>query len=199
LDSVSLKYCFYCRIPIDLILQKETIMENIKEKIRTIPHFPKQGIMFRDITTLLKDAGGLKETIDALVKRYQETPIDLVAGIESRGFILAGAIAYLLGKGFVPIRKPGKLPAETYRVEYELEYGKDAIEMHKDAIKKGANVLMVDDLLATGGTMKAACEMVEKAGGKVVECAFVVNLPDLTGREKLKDYKVFALVEFEGE
>ena len=174
-------------------------MESIKGKIRTIPHFPKKGIMFRDITTLLKDAGGFKETIDALVKRYQGMPIDLVAGIESRGFIIAGAIAYLLGKGFVPIRKPGKLPAETYRVEYELEYGKDAIEMHKDAIEKGARVLMIDDLLATGGTMKAACEMVEKAGGKVVECTFIVDLPDLKGKEKLEGYEIFTLVEFEGE
>jgi adenine phosphoribosyltransferase len=174
-------------------------MKNIKEKIRTIPHFPKEGIMFRDITTLLKDADGFKETIDAMVTRYQSMPVDVVVGIESRGFILAGAIAYLLGKGFVPIRKPGKLPAESYRVEYELEYGKDTIEMHKDAIAKGSHVLMIDDLLATGGTMKAACEMIEKAGGKVVECAFIVDLPDLKGREKLKDYKVFSLVEFEGE
>jgi len=183
----------------NLLKKGKGIMEKIKEKIRTIPHFPKKGIMFRDITTLLKDAGGFKETIDAFVKRYQEMPVDLVVGIESRGFIIAGAIAYLLGKGFVPIRKPGKLPGETYRVEYELEYGKDAIEMHKDAIEKGANVLMVDDLLATGGTMKAACEMIEKAGGKVVECAFIVDLPDLKGKEKLKKYKVFNLVEFEGE
>jgi adenine phosphoribosyltransferase len=174
-------------------------MDKIKEKIRTIPHFPKEGIMFRDITTLLKDADGFKETIDAMVKRYQSVPVDVVVGIESRGFILAGAIAYLLGKGFVPIRKPGKLPSASYRVEYELEYGKDTIEMHKDAIVKGAHVLMIDDLLATGGTMKAACEMIEKAGGKVVECAFIVDLPDLKGREKLKDYKVFSLVEFEGE
>lgn len=174
-------------------------MEEIKKKIRTIPDFPKKGIMFRDITTLLNDAGGLKATIDALVNRYQETPVDFIAGIESRGFILAGAMAYRLGKGFVPIRKPGKLPAETYRVEYELEYGKDAVEMHKDAIPKGAKVLMVDDLLATGGTMKAACEMIEKAGGNVVECAFVVVLPDLMGKEKLKKYTVYNLVEFEGE
>ena len=174
-------------------------METIREKIRTIPNFPKKGIMFRDITTLLKDASGLKETIDALIKRYQEMPIDLVVGIESRGFIIAGAIAYSMGKGFVPIRKPGKLPAETYRVEYELEYGKDAIEMHRDAIEKGAHVLMADDLLATGGTMKAACEMIEKAGGKVEECAFIVELPDLKGKEKLKNYKVFTLVGFEGE
>jgi len=174
-------------------------MESIKKKIRTIPDFPQKGIMFRDITTLLKNADGFKKTIDILVKRYQEMPIDLVVGIESRGFIIAGAIAYSLGKGLVPIRKPGKLPAETYRMEYELEYGKDAIEMHKDAIEKGANVLMVDDLLATGGTMKAACEMIEKAGGKVVECAFIVELPDLKGKEKLKKYKVFTLVKFNGE
>ena len=174
-------------------------MENIRKKIRTIIDFPKKGIMFRDITTLLKDAGGLKETIDFFLKRYKDMPIDLVAGIESRGFIIAGAIAYSMGKGFVPIRKPGKLPAETYRVEYELEYGKDAIEMHKDAIEKGAHVLMVDDLLATGGTMRAACEMIEKAGGKVVECAFIVELPDLKGKEKLKNYNIFTLVEFEGE
>jgi adenine phosphoribosyltransferase len=174
-------------------------MAHLKEKIRTIPHFPKKGIMFRDITTLLKDAGGFKETIDILARRYQDTPIDLIAGIESRGFIIAGALAYLLGKGFVLIRKPGKLPAATYRVEYELEYGKDAIEMHKDAIEKGARVLMIDDLLATGGTMKAACEMIEKAGGEVVECAFIVDLPDLKGKEKLRGYEVFSLVEFEGE
>ena len=174
-------------------------MENIKKAIRTIPHFPKKGIMFRDITTLLKDATAFKETIDALVDRYRNQSLDVVAGIESRGFIIAGASAYLLGKGFIPIRKPGKLPAETYRVDYELEYGKDAIEMHKDSVCQGTRVLLVDDLLATGGTMKAACELVETAGGTVVECAFIVDLPDLKGREKLKDYQVFTLVEFEGE
>ena len=174
-------------------------MENIKKTIRTIPHFPMKGIMFRDITTLLKDANAFKETIDALVDRYRHQSLDVVAGIESRGFIIAGVIAYLLGKGFIPIRKPGKLPAETYRVDYELEYGNDAIEMHKDSVSQGARVLLVDDLLATGGTMKAACEIIEKAGGTVVECAFIVDLPDLKGREKLKDYQVFTLVEFEGE
>ena len=174
-------------------------MEKIKKAIRTIPHFPKKGIMFRDITTLLKDADAFKETIDALVERYRNQSLDLVAGIESRGFIIAGAIAYLLGKGFIPIRKPGKLPAETFRVEYELEYGKDAVEMHKDSVFKGARVLVVDDLLATGGTMKAACDLVEKAGGTVVECAFIVDLPDLKGREKLQKYQIFTLVEFEGE
>jgi adenine phosphoribosyltransferase len=174
-------------------------MENIKKTIRTIPHFPMKGIMFRDITTLLKDANAFKETIDALVERYRYQSFDVVAGIESRGFIIAGVIAYLLGKGFIPIRKPGKLPAETYRVDYELEYGNDAIEMHKDSVNQGSRVLIVDDLLATGGTMKAACEIVEKAGGIVVECAFIVDLPDLKGRDKLKDYQVFTLVKFEGE
>lgn len=174
-------------------------MEKIKKAIRTIPHFPKKGIMFRDITTLLKDADAFKETIDALVERYRNQSLDLVAGIESRGFIIAGAIAYLLGKGFIPIRKPGKLPAETFRVEYELEYGKDAVEMHKDSVFKGARVLVIDDLLATGGTMKAACDLVERAGGTVVECAFIVDLPDLKGRKKLQKYQIFTLVEFEGE
>jgi len=173
-------------------------MENIKAKIRTIPHFPKAGILFRDITTLLKDAQGLRQTIDAFVNRYQTMDIDMVAGIESRGFIIAGAIACRLGRGFIPIRKPGKLPAETYRRDYQLEYGTDRIEMHKDAVMPGMRVLMVDDLLATGGTMKAACELVEMAGGKVVECAFIVDLPDLKGKEKLEGYPVFTLVAFSG-
>ena len=173
-------------------------METIKAKIRTIPGFPKEGILFRDITTLLKDAQGLRQTIDAFVNRYQTMDIDMVAGIESRGFIIAGAIACRLGRGFIPIRKPGKLPAETYRRDYQLEYGTDRIEMHKDAVMPGMRVLMVDDLLATGGTMKAACELVEMAGGKVVECAFIVDLPDLQGREKLEGYSVFTLMAFSG-
>jgi adenine phosphoribosyltransferase len=173
-------------------------MDTIKAKIRTIPDFPKKGILFRDITTLLKDAQGLRQTVDAFVNRYQNMDIDMVAGIESRGFIIAGAIACRLGRGFIPIRKPGKLPAETYRRDYQLEYGTDRIEMHKDAVMPGMRVLMVDDLLATGGTMKAACELVEMAGGKVVECAFIVDLPDLKGKEKLEGYPVFALVTFPG-
>jgi adenine phosphoribosyltransferase len=176
----------------------EMTMETIKAKIRTIPDFPKEGIQFRDITTLLKDAQGFRQTVDAFVNRYQTMSIDMVAGIESRGFIIAGAIACLLGKGFIPIRKPGKLPAETYRRNYQLEYGTDAIEMHRDAVTPGMRVLMVDDLLATGGTMKAACELVEIAGGTVVECAFIVDLPDLQGREKLEGYSVFTLVTFSG-
>lgn len=176
-------------------------MEEIKKKIRTVPNFPKEGIMFRDITTLLKDEEGLKLVIDAFVKRYKDTEIDVIAGIESRGFIMAGAVAYLLGKGFVPIRKPGKLPAETESIEYTLEYGTDKIEIHKDAINKGDKVLIIDDLLATGGTMDAACKLVEKLGGVVVECSLIVDLPDIGGRKKLEDdgYKVFTMVEFEGD
>ncbi|PIN87183.1 adenine phosphoribosyltransferase [Candidatus Woesearchaeota archaeon CG10_big_fil_rev_8_21_14_0_10_44_13] len=175
--------------------------EKIKSKIRTVPHWPKKGIMFRDITTLLKDPVGLKLVIDDLVKRYKEKKIDVVVGIDSRGFILGGAVAYLLGKGFVPVRKKGKLPAETVAETYELEYGTDTIEIHKDAITKGQNVLIVDDLVATGGTALAACRLVEKLGGKVVECAFIVDLPDIGGRKKLeaKGYKVYAQCEFEGD
>lgn len=172
---------------------------SIKEKIRTIPHFPKQGIMFRDITTLLKDANGLKEVIELFAKRYTGKEIDYVAGIESRGFIIGGALAKELGVGFIPIRKKGKLPAEVIREEYELEYGTDIIEMHKDSLKEGDKVLLVDDLIATGGTALAACKLIEKVGGKIIECAFIVDLPELKGKEKLIPRNVFCLVEFEGE
>ncbi len=172
---------------------------SIKEKIRTIPHFPKQGIMFRDITTLLKDASGLKEVIDLLAERYAGKEINYVAGIESRGFIIGGALAKELGVGFIPIRKKGKLPAEVIREEYELEYGTDTIEMHKDSLKKGDKVLLVDDLIATGGTALAACKLIEKAGGEIIECAFIVDLPELKGKEKLIPRNIFCLVEFEGE
>lgn len=176
-------------------------MESLKSKIRTIPHFPKQGIMFRDITTLLKDAQGFRKVIDEFVQRYTGAPIDAVVGLEARGFILGGALAHQLGKGFIPIRKKGKLPAEVERHEYELEYGKDTIEIHRDAIKKGDRILIVDDLLATGGTALAAAALVEKLGGKVVEMAFVIDLPEVGGRKRLeeKGYKFFTLVEFEGE
>lgn len=173
----------------------------IKSRIRTVPHWPKQGIMFRDITTLLKDPVGLKLVIDDFLKRYKDKKIDIVVGIDSRGFILGGALAYLLEKGFVPVRKKGKLPAETEAETYELEYGTDTIEIHKDAIIKGQNVLVVDDLVATGGTMMAACKLVEKLGGKVVECCVIVDLPDIGGRKKVEDkgYKVYAQCEFEGD
>ncbi len=173
--------------------------EYIKGKIRTIPNFPKPGIMFRDITTLLKDKEGMKKVMEILERRYKNTGIEIVAGIESRGFIIGGILADRLGAEFVPIRKPGKLPAETIKQEYELEYGKDAIEIHKDAIKPGQRVLVVDDLIATGGSASAACSLIEKLGGKIEEIAFVIELADLKGREKLSIWKVFSIVEFKGE
>jgi adenine phosphoribosyltransferase len=172
---------------------------DLKSKIRTIPHWPKQGVMFRDITTLLKDPEGFRYVIDKMTDRYKGMGIDLVAGIESRGFIIGGALAYTLGVGFVPLRKPGKLPAKTIQVEYELEYGRDKMEIHEDAIKKGQRVLLVDDLIATGGSSMAAIELINRLGGYLVEAAFIVNLPDLKGEEKLKGYNIFKLISFEGE
>ncbi len=173
----------------------------IKSKIRTIPHFPKEGIMFRDITTLLKDADGFHASIFDFKERYKNYSFDLIVGIESRGFILGAALAYALGKGFVPIRKPGKLPGEKISFEYELEYGKDKIEIHKDAITSGMKVLLIDDLIATGGTALAATKLIEQLGGKIVECAFVVDLPEVGGRKRLEaaGHSVYAQVEFEGE
>ena len=175
--------------------------EKIKTKIRTIPNWPKPGVMFRDITTLLQDAPMFKHTIDMLKERYTNVEVDVIVGVESRGFIIGAALAHSLNKGFVPIRKKGKLPYETESQEYELEYGTDVIEIHKDAIKKGQKVLLVDDLIATGGTALAACKLIEKLGGHLVECCFVIDLPDLQGRKKLEEagYPVFSLVEFEGE
>jgi len=170
----------------------------IKSKIRTVPNWPKQGIMFRDITTLLQDAQAFSKTIELFEKRYKNSDIDLIAGIESRGFIVASALASKLGKGVVLIRKPGKLPSETVRQEYQLEYGTDAIEIHKDSVRPGQKILVVDDLLATGGTMNAAATLIEKLGGKIVETAFIVELPELKGKEKLK-WPMFKLVSFEGE
>ena len=173
----------------------------IKSRIRTVPHYPKQGIMFRDITTLLKDPVGLRVTVDELVRRYAGEKIDKVAGIESRGFIIGAPLAYALGKGFIPIRKKGKLPAETIGHDYELEYGTDRIEIHTDAISPGEKVLLVDDLIATGGTAEAACKLIRKMGGHIVECCFVIDLPEIGGRARLEKHghKVFALCEFEGE
>lgn len=173
----------------------------IKSKIRTVPHYPKQGVMFRDITTLLKDPVGFRVTINELAKRYEGAKIDRIAGIEARGFILGAALAYQLGLGFVPIRKKGKLPAETVGQDYALEYGTDRIEMHVDAVTKGEKVLLVDDLIATGGTAEAACKLIESMGGTVAECCFVIDLPDLGGRARLEKLgqKVFALCEFEGD
>jgi adenine phosphoribosyltransferase len=173
----------------------------IKSRIRTVPHYPKQGIMFRDITTLLKDPVGFRITINELVNRYTGAKIDKVAGIESRGFIIGAALAFQLGVGFVPIRKKGKLPAETVGHDYDLEYGTDRIEMHVDAIEKGERILLADDLIATGGTAEAAIKLIESMGGKIVECCFVIDLPDIGGRKRLEKHgqKVFALCEFEGD
>jgi len=173
----------------------------VKSRIRTIPHYPKQGIMFRDITTLLKDPVGLRIMIDELVHRYMDKHIDKVAGIEARGFIIASALAYQLGVGFVPIRKQGKLPAETMGHDYDLEYGRDRVEIHVDAIAKGEKILLVDDLIATGGTAMAAANLIESLGGSVLECCFAIDLPDIGGCKKLeeKGHKVFSLCTFEGE
>jgi adenine phosphoribosyltransferase len=173
----------------------------IRSRIRTIPHYPRQGVMFRDITTLLKDPIGLRITIDELARHYAGMHVDKVAGIEARGFIIGAALAYALGKGFVPIRKPGKLPAATAGQDYELEYGTDRIEIHVDAIGRGERVLLVDDLIATGGTAEAACKLIDTIGATIVECCFVIDLPDLGGRARLEQlgHTVFALCAFEGE
>ena len=173
----------------------------LTSRIRTIPDYPKKGIMFRDITTLLKDPIGLRIAVDQLAARYADMKIDKVAAIESRGFIIGAPLAYLLGVGFVPIRKKGKLPAETVGKDYELEYGIDRVEIHVDAILPGEKVLLVDDLLATGGTAEAAADLIDQIGGEVVECAFVIDLPDIGGNARLqeKGYKVFAQCEFAGE
>ena len=173
----------------------------IKSLIRTVPHYPKQGVMFRDITTLLKDAVGFRVTINEFVHRYTGAKIDKIAAIESRGFIIGAPLAYLLGTGFVPIRKKGKLPGKTMGRDYDLEYGTDRVEIHVDAIAKGEKVLLVDDLIATGGTAEAAAALVQDLGGVIVECCFVIDLPDIGGRKRLegKGLKVFAQCEFEGD
>lgn len=174
---------------------------DLRSKIRTIPDWPKKGIMFRDITTLLKDPQGFKECINNFVDRYINKKMDLIVGIEARGFIIGGAIAYNLGIGFVPIRKKGKLCAEVEKEEYSLEYGTDIIEIHKDAIKNGQKVILIDDLLATGGTALAAAKLITKLGGQIDEIAFIIDLPDLGGGKKLKSagYSVFHQISFEGE
>ncbi|SNR62134.1 adenine phosphoribosyltransferase [Methylobacillus rhizosphaerae] len=173
----------------------------IKSLIRTIPDYPKPGVQFRDITTLLKDADGLRQVVDALVERYADANIDKVVGIESRGFIVGAAVAYKLGVGFVPVRKKGKLPGDVLGHDYALEYGTDRVEIHSDAICPDETVLLLDDLIATGGTAEAAAVLIEKLGGQVLECAFIVGLPDLGGQQRLQalGYKTFTLCEFEGE
>jgi len=167
--------------------------------IRTVPDFPKKGIMFRDITTLLKNPAALRQTIDLLHEHYKDERIDKVVGIESRGFICGAALADRLGCGFVPIRKPGKLPAETIRKEYQLEYGSDSIEIHRDAIVKGERVLLHDDLLATGGTIQAACKLVEGLGGNIVGLSFLIELSFLHPRTRLTGYDIYSLVTYDSE
>ncbi|PRX24212.1 adenine phosphoribosyltransferase [Orenia metallireducens] len=167
---------------------------NLADKIRTIPDFPKEGIAFKDITTLLKDPAAYKEAINRIAKRYEDKDIDLVLGIEARGFLIGAPLALKLDKGFVPVRKEGKLPGDVVKTEYDLEYGSNIIEIHKDAIEQGAKILIVDDLLATGGTVKATVDLVEQLGGEVVEIAFLMELGFLDGREKIGDYEVFSLI-----
>ena len=168
----------------------------LKALVRTVPDFPKPGILFYDITTLLKDRTGFAQLIDALAAHYLERKIDLVLGIEARGFIFGPALAYRLNAGFVPVRKPDKLPAETARVTYDLEYGTDALEIHLDAIEPGQHVLIVDDLLATGGTMEATVKLVRQLGARIVGLAFAIELDFLHGRERFKDIDVFSLLHY---
>ena len=172
-----------------------------KSRIRTIPNYPKPGVMFRDVTTLLGDPLGFRKCVDELVQPFTGNVIDLVAGIEARGFILGGAVAHQLSVGFVPVRKKGKLPWETIGEDYELEYGTDRVEIHRDAVAPGSRVLLVDDLIATGGTAAATIRLIEAAGGTVIGCTFVIDLPDLGGRKRLEamGQKVLTLCAFEGE
>lgn len=179
---------------------KEKIMaKTVADYVRTIPDFPEKGIMFRDITTVLADPDGFKLAIDDLVKALEGLDFDVIAGTESRGFIFGTPLAYLLHKPFVLIRKKGKLPAETVEQTYDLEYGTATIEMHKDSIKPGQKVVLVDDLIATGGTIEAAAKLVEKLGGEVVKMLFVMELAGLKGRERLKDYDIYATITYPGK
>ena len=173
---------------------------SIKSKIRTVENYPIDGVMFRDITTLFKDPDGLREAMDMFVERYKDMKIDKIVAIESRGFLIGAPLAYLLNIGLVLIRKPGKLPAKTYKQDYTLEYGVDQIEIHSDALEDGERVLIVDDLIATGGTVEAAVRLVEKMKAEVIECCFIIDLPDIGGRAKLEamGQSVFSLCEFEG-
>lgn len=175
-------------------------MQYLKDAIRTIPDYPKPGIMFRDITTLLGDARAFRQAVDALVQPWAGTKIDKVAGMEARGFILGGAVAHQLSAGFVPIRKKGKLPHTTVRIAYSLEYGLDEMEMHQDAVKPGERVILIDDLIATGGTAEGACKLLKQIGADVIAACFVIDLPDLGGAQKIRDMgvPVRSLIEFSG-
>lgn len=174
-------------------------MEELKLKIRDVPDFPKPGIVFKDITTLLKDRAAFRMVSDRFVAEYKDRNIDMVVGIEARGFLFAPLLAYHLNAGVAPLRKPNKLPAEKVRVEYDLEYGKDALEVHADAIKPGDRVLVIDDLLATGGSASAACHLIEKLGGDIVGLAFLVELRFLNGRSRLAAYDIFSMIQYDAE
>lgn len=169
---------------------------DLKDKIRVIDGFPKKGISFKDITTLLQDGEALKLTIDKIVEHLKDKNVDLIVGPEARGFLFGVPVAYAMGIGFVPIRKPGKLPYDTMKVEYDLEYGTDSLEIHKDSIKPGQRVAIVDDLLATGGTVSAVAKLVEEVGGEVVSLDFVIELTDLNGREKIDNYDIMSIVQY---
>ena len=186
-----------------MVCDSSTFMDNniaeIRNAIRDIPNFPKPGIIFKDITPLLGNGPLFRKTIDVLADRYRNQSVDMVLGIESRGFIIGSALAYRLGAGFCIVRKPGKLPYETHRASYELEYGSDTLEVHRDALRPQARVLIADDLIATGGTAAAAIELVSKLGGEVVECAFVIELAFLKGREKLKPCGVYSILQYDSE
>lgn len=172
------------------------MVEQLKKSIREIPDFPKKGILFKDITTLCKDPLMFQRMVDLLGHRYVGKGVDLVVGIEARGFVVGAALAYKLGAGVVLVRKPGKLPHKTHKASYTLEYGKDSLEIHQDAIKKGQRVVIADDLLATGGTAGAVVELVRQMGGEIVECAFIVELEELDGKKKLKPLPVFSLIKY---
>jgi len=172
---------------------------DLKKSIRSIPDWPIEGVIFRDITTLMQDPAAYRNACDVFYNRYKKMNIDKVVGIDARGFVFGAVLAYQMNVGFVPVRKKGKLPYKTVSEQYTLEYGKNAVEMHADAIVEGEKVVIIDDLMATGGTIEAAVKLVKKLGGDILECAFIVELPELKGREKIKDQKIFSICEFEGE
>lgn len=172
------------------------ILKNLSDHIRSIPDFPKPGILFKDITTLLKDKDAFASSIDLMAENFKESDIDFVVAVEARGFIFGATLAYKLGAGFIPVRKKGKLPYKTFEASYDLEYGKDTLFIHQDAFDKGSKVLIADDLLATGGTVKAVTELVAKLGGKVTGICFLIELMDLAGRDKLKDFPIYSLIKY---
>jgi adenine phosphoribosyltransferase len=179
-------------------MSKEHIMQ-LKETIRSINDWPIKGVIFRDLTTLMQNPDAFRESCDMLFERYKNSNLDKIVGIDARGFVFGAVLAYKLGIGFIPVRKKGKLPFKTIEETYSLEYGKDTLEIHEDAIQKGEKVIIVDDLIATGGTIGATIKLVRKLGADIIECAFVVELPDLKGREKIHGCKVYSIAKFEGE